>query len=209
MTSLQTPPNSQPVETERKRKKIRSHWLYIAVIVLLSATKAYASAWPCRGRAFAAHAAFYPALWSYNRAPGHDFRDLTGAPVLIQAGGADAYDDPEACARRFLARCSPGRPGPTSSWSSTRAQPRLRPRPAVQGHHRPLRAQGRRAATCCSSSIRRRPRPGADADLVAFLQRAFARAPRPCQACTARSSSPASGRSTKPRPGWRRASGRG
>jgi dienelactone hydrolase len=72
------------------------------VISLLSATRRYAGAGP----RFAAHAAFYPALWSYNRAPGHEFGDLTGAPVLIQAGGADAYDDPEVC-DGFLAALAP------------------------------------------------------------------------------------------------------
>ena len=67
------------------------------VVSLLSATRRYADALAEPGTAFVAHAAFYPALWSYNRAPGHEFADLTGAPVLIQAGGADAYDDPEVC----------------------------------------------------------------------------------------------------------------
>jgi dienelactone hydrolase len=68
------------------------------VVSLLSATRAYAARWAEPGTGFVAHAAFYPALWSYNRAPGHDFRDLTGAPVLIQAGGADAYDDADVTA---------------------------------------------------------------------------------------------------------------
>ena len=76
------------------------------VVSLLSATRAYAKAYAEPGTAFAAHAAFYPALWSYNRAPGHDFRNLTGAPVLIQAGTADAYDDPEVCAG-FLGSLAP------------------------------------------------------------------------------------------------------
>jgi dienelactone hydrolase len=76
------------------------------VVSLLSATKANAAAHAAPGTAFKAHAAFYPALWSYNRAPGHDFADLTGAPVLVQAGGADAYDDPEVCAG-FLASLAP------------------------------------------------------------------------------------------------------
>jgi dienelactone hydrolase len=76
------------------------------VVSLLSATKANAAAHAAPGTAFKAHAAFYPALWSYNRAPGHDFADLTGAPVLVQAGGADAYDDPEVCAG-FLASLTP------------------------------------------------------------------------------------------------------
>lgn len=76
------------------------------VVSLLSATKSNAAAHAEPGTVFAAHAAFYPALWSYNRAPGHDFADLTGAPVLVQAGGADAYDDPEVCAG-FLASLAP------------------------------------------------------------------------------------------------------
>ncbi|WP_293903010.1 dienelactone hydrolase family protein [Phenylobacterium sp.] len=76
------------------------------VVSLLSATRANADALAEPGTAFAAHAAFYPALWSYNRAPGHDLRDLTGAPVLIQAGAADAYDDPQAC-EAFLASLAP------------------------------------------------------------------------------------------------------
>ena len=76
------------------------------VVSLLSATKANAAAHGQAGTAFKAHAAFYPALWSYNRAPGHDFANLTGAPVLVQAGGADAYDDPEVCAG-FLASLAP------------------------------------------------------------------------------------------------------
>lgn len=66
------------------------------VVSLLSATRRYAEALAEPGTAFVAHAAFYPALWSYNRAPGHEFADLI-APVLIQAGGADAYDDPQVC----------------------------------------------------------------------------------------------------------------
>jgi dienelactone hydrolase len=72
------------------------------VVSLLSATRRYVGSGP----RFAAHAAFYPALWSYNRAPGHEFGDLTGAPVLIQAGGADAYDDAEVC-DGFLASLAP------------------------------------------------------------------------------------------------------
>jgi dienelactone hydrolase len=76
------------------------------VLSLLSATKANTAAHAEPGTAFRAHAAFYPALWSYNRAPGHDFADLTGAPVLVQAGGADAYDDPDVC-DAFLGSLAP------------------------------------------------------------------------------------------------------
>jgi dienelactone hydrolase len=67
-------------------------------VTLLSATRRYAEALAEPGQAFAAHAAFYPVLWSYNKVPGHEFGDLTGAPVLIQAGAADAYDDAQVYA---------------------------------------------------------------------------------------------------------------
>lgn len=76
------------------------------VVSLLSATKANAARYAEPGTAFVAHAGFYPVLWSYNRAPGHDLRDLTGAPVLVQAGADDAYDDPEVCAA-FLDSLTP------------------------------------------------------------------------------------------------------
>jgi dienelactone hydrolase len=76
------------------------------VISMLTATRRYADVLAEPGTAFVAHAAFYPALWTYNRAPGHEFADLTGAPVLVQAGGADAYDDPEVC-ENFLASLDP------------------------------------------------------------------------------------------------------
>jgi dienelactone hydrolase len=76
------------------------------VVTLLSATRRYAEALAEPGTRFVAHAAFYPALWAYNRAPGLEFGDLTGAPVLIQAGGADAYDDAETVAG-FMAALAP------------------------------------------------------------------------------------------------------
>lgn len=76
------------------------------VVSVLSATRRYADALAEPGLGFAAHAAFYPVLWSYNRAPGHELRGLTGAPVLIHAGAADAYDTPEVC-EGFLAGLDP------------------------------------------------------------------------------------------------------
>jgi dienelactone hydrolase len=76
------------------------------VVAMLAATRRYTDDLAAPGQAFAAHAAFYPVLWSYNKAPGHDFADLTGAPVLIQAGADDAYDDPDVC-EAFLDRLDP------------------------------------------------------------------------------------------------------
>ena len=49
------------------------------------------------GQRFAAHAPLYPVCWVYNHVPGYDFKALTGAPVFIQAGTADAYDSPDSC----------------------------------------------------------------------------------------------------------------
>jgi dienelactone hydrolase len=64
------------------------------VVTLLAAT---AEAQPPSGAepAFAAHVALYPVCWAYEVAPGLSLVNLTGAPVLIQTGDADAYDDPD------------------------------------------------------------------------------------------------------------------
>lgn len=68
------------------------------VVSMLTATKPYSERYlgssPLR---FAAHAPFYPVCWTYNRVPGHEFRDLTGAPVFIQSGVCDDYDEPDSC----------------------------------------------------------------------------------------------------------------
>ncbi|HYO56941.1 dienelactone hydrolase family protein [Archangium sp.] len=66
------------------------------VMSMLTATRKYAAgAEP--GQRFVAHAPFYPVCWVYNRIPGYEFGELTGAPVFIQAGEADQYDDPDSC----------------------------------------------------------------------------------------------------------------
>jgi uncharacterized protein len=58
---------------------------------------------------FAAHAPFYPVCWSHLRvtsepkASGYGrYKTLTGAPVLIFAGGEDDYDEPDSC-QKFVA----------------------------------------------------------------------------------------------------------
>lgn len=67
------------------------------VVSMLTAGKAYQpAASPLR---FAAHAPNYPVCWVYGRVPGYTFKDLTGAPVLIQSGDADLYDAPDTCAK--------------------------------------------------------------------------------------------------------------
>ncbi len=76
------------------------------VVTLLSATRRVSEAMRGDGAGFAAHAAFYPVVWAYNVVPGMELEGLTGAPVLIQCGGADAYDDPDGL-DQLMARLSP------------------------------------------------------------------------------------------------------
>ncbi len=69
------------------------------VVSMLTATRPYSELYmganPLR---FAAHAPFYPVCWGYNKIPGYEFAELTGAPVFIQSGECDAYDEPGSCA---------------------------------------------------------------------------------------------------------------
>ena len=67
-----------------------------AVVSLLSAVAGNAD--PLRGAApgFTAHAANYPVCWLYGQVPALALKGLTGAPVLIQTGEIDTYDDPDA-----------------------------------------------------------------------------------------------------------------
>ena len=63
------------------------------VVSLLSATQYYTAQFG-DGHAFAAHVANYPVCWAYSAGiPGIFFSDLTGAPVLVQVGNHDDYDD--------------------------------------------------------------------------------------------------------------------
>jgi dienelactone hydrolase len=68
------------------------------VVSMLTATRPYSDLYmganPLR---FAAHAPFYPICWGYNKIPGYEFAELTGAPVFIQSGQCDAYDEPDSC----------------------------------------------------------------------------------------------------------------
>jgi dienelactone hydrolase len=73
------------------------------VVSMLTATAAANAAFGVPGLAFAAHAPIYPVCWLYNRVPGFEFAELTGAPVLIQAGAQDLYDDPDTAERLVAA----------------------------------------------------------------------------------------------------------
>jgi dienelactone hydrolase len=64
------------------------------VVTLLTATRT-AQALAGDAPPFRGHVALYPVCWAYETVPGLSLADLTGAPVLIQAGDADAYDDPD------------------------------------------------------------------------------------------------------------------
>ncbi|MFN3522442.1 MAG: dienelactone hydrolase family protein [Phenylobacterium sp.] len=66
------------------------------VVTLLSAVRANAEPHLGGEPGFAAHAAFYPVCWAYDAAPGLGLTGLSGAPILIQTGEADAYDPPGA-----------------------------------------------------------------------------------------------------------------
>ena len=66
------------------------------VVTLLSSTRRHTDALRGGGPAFAAHAALYPVCWAYSTVPTLALTDLTGAPILIQTGEADAYDTPGA-----------------------------------------------------------------------------------------------------------------
>ncbi len=69
------------------------------VVSMLSATQAVRAAFAKGAQRFAAHAPLYPVCWVYNCVPGFEFQALTGAPVFIQTGADDLYDDPNGCAQ--------------------------------------------------------------------------------------------------------------
>ncbi|WP_192930691.1 dienelactone hydrolase family protein [Deinococcus sp. AJ005] len=77
------------------------------VVSLLSATRNSHDLYLNAGRQFAAHAAFYPACWIYNTVHGYEFRDLTGASILILVGEQDRYDDPGELGPELIAHLDP------------------------------------------------------------------------------------------------------
>lgn len=74
------------------------------VVSMLSATKHYQEKYALKGEKFAAHAPFYPVCWLYNKVPGYEFGELTGARILLQAGRADTYDEPDTCEKLYVAQ---------------------------------------------------------------------------------------------------------
>ena len=66
------------------------------ILSMLTATEQYMSMTGLPYR-FAGHVAHYPLCWLFNYAPGFEFNNFTGAPVLIQTGTKDDYDLPETC----------------------------------------------------------------------------------------------------------------
>jgi dienelactone hydrolase len=73
------------------------------VVTLLSAVSANAAPLLAGRPAFKAHAANYPVCWIYGVLPGVALEGLSGAPILLQTGDIDTYDDPDGAAQ-LLAR---------------------------------------------------------------------------------------------------------
>ncbi|HZL00459.1 MAG TPA: dienelactone hydrolase family protein [Caulobacteraceae bacterium] len=65
------------------------------VVTLLAATRRLADLLRGDAPSFAAHAPLYPVCWAYGAVPALALDELTGAPILLQTGGADAYDAPD------------------------------------------------------------------------------------------------------------------
>jgi dienelactone hydrolase len=66
------------------------------VATMLAATRAQNEKYLSEG-SFAALMPVYPVCWTYNHAPGFEFRDLVDAPIHLVTGALDQYDnDPDA-----------------------------------------------------------------------------------------------------------------
>lgn len=77
------------------------------VMTVLAAAGDNVARYSTRNHAFAAHAAFYPVCWVYDRVPGYELASLSAAPLLILTGAQDDYDTPTTC--HDLAARYPGR----------------------------------------------------------------------------------------------------
>lgn len=56
---------------------------------MISATLPYSERYLGKDTRFAAHAPTYPICGIYNRLPAYEFKEFTGASVLLQAGELD------------------------------------------------------------------------------------------------------------------------
>ena len=68
-------------------------------VSMLTAIKPLADKYGVEGLRFKGHVPFYPLCWTYNdtRRPEDLFKELTGAPVFIQGGELDTFDEPDTC----------------------------------------------------------------------------------------------------------------
>ena len=80
------------------------------VVSLLTATRRWRAALGAGAPPLVGHAALYPVCWSYGSVPGFSLDELTGEAILIQAGDADTYDDPDGL-DQLLARLPPASRG--------------------------------------------------------------------------------------------------
>ena len=55
---------------------------------------------------FAALMPVYPACWTYNTVPGHEFAGLVDAPLLLVTGALDEYDDDAQAGANLVASLS-------------------------------------------------------------------------------------------------------
>jgi dienelactone hydrolase len=67
------------------------------IVSMLTATEPYTTLYTSGALKFAAHLPHYPICYIYNNAAGYDFNSFTGAPVMIQAGELDDYENPDSC----------------------------------------------------------------------------------------------------------------
>jgi len=74
------------------------------VAAMLAATHAYSDRY---GSPFAAFMPFYPACWTYNVVPGHEWRGLVPSPLLLVTGALDGYDDDAQAGPKLAAALTP------------------------------------------------------------------------------------------------------
>jgi dienelactone hydrolase len=75
------------------------------VASMLAATRAYNDMFLPDAH-FAAFMPVYPACWTYNTVPGHEFGDLVDAPLLLVTGALDEYDDDPGAGDKLVASLS-------------------------------------------------------------------------------------------------------